>query len=759
AKATKAAVCPGPTCNPAAAAACSAAASSMGVFSGQFSATVSAKTAADSAKTTVKVADETTKAAFWSGLWTKAKDFFNSESAGLNAVGKLPTEELADDAIRGAQYTVEETKMITEFTKDQASVGTVVALVKACSAFDMPIDGPALEASAKSALNAYVNYNYAPIECCGGDGLSLVQQNSLYAHNVVLASEINTLLGEPSVPMAQNIAKAKAAEQAQVTMMEKGFENITSQIDVAGGSTIVNPFKAMGAAQIIKGTLTGYGVPEVPKFASTKDMRVFGIFGDAAETGMKAPDNFKYYVKKNFESLLIKLALNAQLEKMNPASPQEELNEIADIHHKVEKIMHNFSNLVDKQGVKELAQAEYKDTKDWKVIVSMIGELIMPSAHAFLSSVGGQVAAGVGLKMVSDQLGLKGPWSGILNVGAQFMIMNAMLGKFARSWGLVSPKGRAYTWGAMAAINLAVLMLDKKAEKKVDKYIDAVKEERDRYIKSSGVATLDDPNAESETRDGNGKLKRKDGSRNNMYAAEGSGIKSCAVAKGDGFAPAVCPAPATKSQFNLPHVERDIATSVTPAHLEGAQFTSQISKGLATGSVGASELASLNLEKMEKRNLAMRTFNEKQMEKLDKEEAKNYNGQKGNPTPLSQMIAKAKKAISSSAGVLNSQPLLSSSETSKEVKDDTATKSKNGVIKTSVYGSTTGKPKAAEAQAGYDLDLFESGESEVVAMKPQEKLEDFVINHDDISKKKNVSIFKILSNRYLLSYPKVLEEK
>jgi hypothetical protein len=51
-----------------------------------------------------------------------------------------------------------------------------------------------------------------------------------------------------------------------------------------------------------------------------------------------------------------------------------------------------------------------------------------------------------------------------------------------------------------------------------------------------------------------------------------------------------------------------------------------------------------------------------------------------------------------------------------------------------------------------------TGEDLSEGLKAEEKLSDFNVSETDITNKPDVSLFKLLSNRYLLSYPKVLNE-
>ena len=761
AKIAAASACPGPTCNPPGAAACTAAQAQLAALGAAMSASKASQVPADLAETETKRAQETAKEFSWTGLWTSIKSFFSGPAGGeVDKVSGLPMEDALDDAARAAELGQETPKLGAQMASDQTLIGTVVAAVQTCSKM-VPVDGGSFEVAAKSALNAYVNYKYAPIECCGSEGMSLPQQQMLVANNTILEGQIGILSGEPTMTSALNIAKSEATKKAAESAAGQGFDKIALGLVPGLPAPPANPFEAMGKAQMIKGTLPGYGVAKSPKFASTKDMRMFGIFGDEDKSAsLESSHDFKYYVKNNFESLLRKIAITSQVDSFDEKNISQELKEVADLEQKVNSIMFMFDRLVEDSDAKSLAAGEFNKHELWPSIVEKISNLIMPKAHAFLSSVGGQMAAGVGLSMLSKQLGLKGPWSALLNVGGQFMIMNALLGKFAKSWGFVKPKGRAYTWGALAAVNLLVIGLDNKALKKIDQYIEALKSEKKRYEEAVGIAGV----ADGEDRDGSGKLKLRDGANAQNFAIGGGPIKSCAVPKGAGFAPAPCPAQVQKSKFTVPKMGRTVTGSVTPNHLDSISFVSDFSHGLASGKKGVDDLAALDLDKIESRNKAMRDFNSKLMKKVDNMEKKINEKQKAKPSALESLIAKAKKGISSAP---MSQPLASlgakTSSTPAQDKDEKEA-AQNPVTVSSAYGDFKGGNTASTAPKPLDFGFDDGGveteeEAARSAAKTEESLEDFVLQHDDINKRKDVSIFKILSNRYLLSYPKVLEER
>ena len=218
-----------------------------------------------------------------------------------------------------------------------------------------------------------------------------------------------------------------------------------------------------------------------------------------------------------------------------------------------------------------------------------------------------------------------------------------------------------------------------------------------------------------------------------------------------------------KANFGPPRITKKLARALTPSHLSTIKNISGISAGLASGEMGADELASMNLAKLQARNKAMRDFNEKAIKKLDAADKKNFKGHKKSPTPLASLLEKAKSGLRGEGPSSDLASLKMNTKSSGAGKTDKGEdgEKKTGVTKTNPYGKS-GHQSARNTNEEYDFNL--SGAEDVkdkreLAVNSEKSLDDFVINHDDINKRKDVSIFKILSNRYLLSYPKVLEEK
>ncbi len=97
----------------------------------------------------------------------------------------------------------------------------------------------------------------------------------------------------------------------------------------------------------------------------------------------------------------------------------------------------------------------------------------------------------------------------------------------------------------------------------------------------------------------------------------------------------------------------------------------------------------------------------------------------------------------------------------KELQNDKASGasagSTGGVAAIPQTGASSTEEGALDLGLGEDGALTEGADLSA-DMKAEEKLSDFNVNESDITNKPDVSLFKLLSNRYLLSYPKVLNE-
>jgi hypothetical protein len=159
---------------------------------------------------------------------------------------------------------------------------------------------------------------------------------------------------------------------------------------------------------------------------------------------------------------------------------------------------------------------------------------------------------------------------------------------------------------------------------------------------------------------------------------------------------------------------------------------------------------------------ALRNYANHLIKSIDKE-----TGEAGKKTSLANSIKSLSKALgtrgsfSGDGNVADAVASLGSSGRPSGSPDNPVSSIGLPSKKSSSSGGSGGSP--AFQSGGDDLDFFdtEEGNNEFALGDDKEalKLDEFEIDHDDINKKKEVSIFKILSNRYLLSYPVFLEKK
>lgn len=766
--------------------ACSPAIAALGGFQAAVTAGKGASEASDQAILAAEAAKNAGEEAHWAvNVFAKVKSFFGGDDIseaskeeqekimkkGTEQAEKLMNMRVTekDDAEAAAAATKDGTQLAAKTATDGSSLATVVTAASACTASRFAIG---------EALNAYIDYIYTPVECCGGPAHNTETQSALLSAREALVSSVSILS-----PTAQGTEKAKTAamlgvKEAQKAAAKKAMDEAMKKAVKSLGSVPGLDSASMASAEVnlASGTLAGFGLPKPTQFWDRKDIRVLGIteglFG--GEDKQTSLESLRFYVKKNFESLLRRVAIVAQLEEFDEGNPQAELAQIAELEQKVNNIMFFFDRMIDESvgenNANKLAFEDFKKHELWPTIINMVGDMLMPKAQAFMGDMAKGLVVSAGLKLLQKELGSKGPWGAILNVTSQFMMLSGILGKYGESWGFVKPKGRVYTWGAMSAVNLAVVALDIKAKNKVKKYISSIKSEKKRYLEAAGHGGVDDSGGgNGEGTDGDGRLVRNDSGNTKQFAISGGNTtKSCAVPKGQGFAPAPCPSKVPKSAFTVPKPDRQITSGITPSHLDTISFVSDYSSGLATGSKGVDDLGGIDIEKVQSRNQAMRNHNEKLMKKIDQMERKRNKGKRSSSTPLASLLATAKRGIISSSA---DNALASLSPGSFGSGYDTAEKDSeknagSGFTKSSVYGnSKTGGGEGPAAQDpldfGFgDLGGVETEESErEIAVRGEEELDDYVLQHDDINKRKDVSIFKILSNRYLLSYPKVMDEK
>ena len=786
-------------------AACSPLIGQLTAWGTKFGLDISEGKAAAAAVEGLVVAEDTAAAAENVGLFTKIKDFFspeNIENSPMNTanptqadlagdpmyqmVSGIGITEAADIARDGAMLTKDISRSSAKSGEVTGQVTPIVANTMACmGASGVATLGPTIG----KAIQAYTAYAFRPVQCCGGNGLSLIGLKQALAVRTALNAQADSLMsGASAQEMAEvsaNIAASVAEDAAYDVLKDQAlkelvssftggladavgsaFENMTSGVDASAGLEAATE----AAFGFKDGTLIHNGPPQTGQLHRKKDITVLGLFEKASASyspeEIEVNDGMKYYTKNNFESILRRFALAKRL-SIPFKNKAEELKIIAENDQNISNIMFFFNQIVDEtHSFQDISMAKMKKHRYWDTIIAMIGNAFLPKAHAFLSGGLGMAAGGMALTMVAGMLDLPPFWSAILNVGAQFMLIQGLLGKIGKNWAFVKPIGRSVTWGLMTGILILVNSWDSKALKKVKERKKAIEDERAKYIASSARNGI-----------GAGEGYQAGQYQANSYQANAQNggeafIKQCAVPSTNGFKPASCPQATTKSAFDPPKADKVTASLVAPESFRGLATLSNLSSKTANGKLSDADLSDSNLAQIEQQLNAIQKRNKDLINGLDKFEKKQFKGKKTKPTPLAATLAKALNGVSSSAKAIEGSLASFGSNGSPNVISNKKDKGDNGVVTASgnkAGGSAGGA--ATPAAGGFNLDLLgddfgddsasggDGSAAGATATKAEENLNDFEINHDDINKKKEVSIFKILSNRYILSYPKVLEEE
>jgi hypothetical protein len=421
--------------------------------------------------------------------------------------------------------------------------------------------------------------------------------------------------------------------------------------------------------------------------------------------------------------------------------------------------MDEYRKYLDKEFHKMYSE-EKIDTKSLafkRFINKFASELFIPSAHAI--DVAG-MAVGAGLSLVAGKI--DGPWSEVLNVGGKILTMHGMLGGFVKRTALPMPITRALTWTTLMSLSIMTHDFTHEAIGKVRDNIKVLDDELEKFKKSGATGS-----GFAGNRSGMGR----DGLRTSKYGANQQGkmnIKSCVVVNGDSYLPAACPSLTPRNQFPTTKVSLGNSNDITPDHLNGLNMFNDTLYGSTTGSIDPSNLSSGELGKLVSVSKAIAKANQKIRDKIDSHD-KGIQGSKtkGNGS-LSANIAKIRKVLmgGESGSLTNSGP-GGSGGTASPVASSKPTETLGTGNVVSGGGSGGGGSAPVAAIPSFDLDFGDEGEVAVgsdaigaaKSAKKTEKLGDFVMKHNDINKRKDISIFKILSNRYILSYPKVLEEE
>jgi hypothetical protein len=451
----------------------------------------------------------------------------------------------------------------------------------------------------------------------------------------------------------------------------------------------------------------------------------------------------KFYVKVLVENLLHKIAME-KLYKKFPNDPDKELRQIAKINNHIKYIMDNQDALLEESNIKkeyeELLQRTGHGSTELETFLlatmkRLKSELIIDSANANV-------------------------WKGLLNIGVKAVLLYFVMGSWMKEHAFPKPKNRAWTWGIMGVVNGAIIAFNMKSKSEAEERRDRVKEEKKKFLESHVLKTKH--NNQNEATGGEGaKVTREDSSQQN---GGGSGIMECAVPKGDGFAPSVCPSVIPRARFRLATTRSGSTSGSIDTKALGLLSKAGFDASTTGMSSDSPSLSEATLGEVQATSSALKKRNTKLLKKYDELLEKRSKKSKGKLLSIRKSIAKMGsifKGDPKTSGVTAAQ--LSKGSSLILPKISKLEKKKNTAYKPNTF------PKfemPTTPSNDFDFDLGGEGGTTIddegataKTGKAEEDLSEFVVNSGEINEDENVNIFKLISNRYLMSYPVLLNEK
>lgn len=680
------------------------------------------------------VAETTKSLNFFQKVWKGIKGLFSSAAPAAtvstqiaDAYGDKLVEDATNTAIDSSKQAAELKKVtfyIKQFKTQLATFNTTVST--GCPTSKVPVD---------KYVALLIKYYETPIECCGGNGISLSTWIALEGTSIPIAKQNPFAEIQMNTYRARAKAKILAAADIDAALLAK-----------------------------VPGTMGMQGPPVKSMFVSKKDIVIGGLFGGVVDVNnpeiKEMLEDRKEFLRIVMRSGIENYVLSTYTDKLMQ-NPKLYIKTVAENSIKIDKLMEYFDNEILSDLNTNIATNNYDSIQEsMKEFAKKVSNILVPKAHA-IGGLGGAAAGGI-LMMVGSQI--DNPWlSEVFNMGGKLMLLQGLLGKLMKNHALNRPIGRSITWPIMSALGISIGVSLKKTQRKIERNIEIVKTEKIRYMNSAAARTGLADGAKVKRNTGNLQAYDPTAAKNNSMK-----IKACAVPKGTGFAPAMCPAVIPKQRMSLPDVRNKLGKSMTPNFLKGMSTMSKYAYGAASGSLDGETMSESDLDALSNLSNAISADNARLRDKVDdlNSQIKTKDGSK--LPSLKRTIANFKRSmgLSPTGGSGSAADGLAASEYNRGGGRLTT----NNVInkgKKPTKAAAGGKVAAVKVP-DLDLDFGDDDTGGITntdsavgtnGQRKEEKLEDFVLQHDDINKRKDIPIWKILSNRYILSYPKILEEE
>lgn len=462
----------------------------------------------------------------------------------------------------------------------------------------------------------------------------------------------------------------------------------------------------------------------------------------------------KFFLKESFERMLRQTLISIYTEN-RIKKPLALIRQMKSDEEKIKSVVKEYQLFLDGylQNESQFELAKVQKNKHWKKIISKVTDLFIPSAHAM----SGIVSMGAGALLgMAEQLNIKGPWVPVMNVGSRFLMVQAVLKRYFRNFGMVKPKGRVVSSGVLAGVTAAVIVTDHQAIKKIDDNIAFMEAERQRFDNGTGNRI-----ARNTDVDGGVAANANYGANNSVNG--GRKIATCLNFRNSTYVPSNCSKSNKTLKLNIKDVMKSVPTNMQASFGSGISSLSNLANKSASGDFSENDFSGEAFGSMQKTNGALRNYAQSLVDDIDK---KSNNGDKDRS--LASAIKDFEKALgtrgsfSGDNNIADSIASVSSSRSSSNA-DPKSPLSQSGLNSKKAVTGAAGAIGAFSG-GGDDLDFMDDEEMQADMLSGAESkaalsLDDFELNHDDINKKKDVSIFKILSNRYLTTYPVFLEKK
>lgn len=445
-------------------------------------------------------------------------------------------------------------------------------------------------------------------------------------------------------------------------------------------------------------------------------------------------------IKELNYGLMQKIARETIYKNLDATNPEKAMAVIAKTSRSIDFLVNEQIEILKKS--KEVKNFDYENAtldgvlEDFQKQLSSIRTLVIKDVHAD-----------------------SGTWKELLNLGVKMLILQKFLGNFIRK-ALVKPKSRMWVWGIMGAINAAMIKFHSDSLDDAEKRLMLVYAEAERFASSRVKKTVLDED-EKDKKDGKTSLDRYNPIPPETVAGEDS---ICAVpSSGGGFAPATCskPAPSESTEI-VGELSPEVRTNL------GGQFTntlgqfSRAARAVADGgrSTDASIVAG-NLQRIDGERKAFK----QQVEKLakdfdDKDKSLRSSDGKLKSGGLKVLDNLRRAYKDYGPGTISGSPLIASRSfrggNLSDSKKEEPIKKKVANSAASFKGISI--PKRKGLNLSFD-DEDEDSEGLDLEYGEDDELNGFVVSNEDITQDKNKNIFKLISHRYLMAYPSLLNEK